>query len=58
MVTLTLPHRTSFLVIKHPVYGQLAWKVPDGVLKRKSTIMPISILKVWRKSSVSRSSGR
>lgn len=35
MVTLTLPHRTSFLVIKHPVYGQLAWKVPDGVLKKK-----------------------
>ena len=35
MVTLTLPKRTSFLVIKHPVYGQLAWKVPDGVLKKK-----------------------
>lgn len=27
MVTLTLPHRTAFLIIKHPVYGQLAWKV-------------------------------
>lgn len=35
MVTLTLPHRTAFLTVKHPDYGQLAWKVPDGVLKKK-----------------------
>ena len=35
MVTLALPHRTGSLIIKHPVYGQLAWKVPNGVLKKK-----------------------
>ena len=35
MVTLVLPHRTGSLIIKHPVYGQLAWKVPNGVLKKK-----------------------
>lgn len=58
MVTLALPHRTGSLIIKHPVYGQLAWKVPNGVLKKRSTIMLISILKVWRKNSVSKSSGR
>lgn len=35
MVTLALPHCTGSLIIKHPVYGQLAWKVPNGVLKKK-----------------------
>ena len=35
MVTLALPHRTGSLIIKPPVYGQLAWKVPNGVLKKK-----------------------
>lgn len=35
MVTLALPHRAGSLIIKHPVYGQLAWKVPNGVLKKK-----------------------
>ena len=35
MVTLALPHRTGSLIIKHPVYGQLALKVPNGVLKKK-----------------------
>ena len=35
MVTLALPHRTGSLIIKHLVYGQLAWKVPNGVLKKK-----------------------
>ena len=35
MVTLALPHRTGSLIIKHPVYGHLAWKVPNGVLKKK-----------------------
>lgn len=35
VITLSLPHRTEFLLIKHPKYGDLAWKVPDGVLKKK-----------------------
>lgn len=35
MLTLSLPHRTHFLVIKHPDYGQLTWKVPDKGLKKK-----------------------
>ena len=35
MVTLALPHRTGSLIINLPVYGQLAWKGPNGVLKKK-----------------------
>lgn len=35
VVTLSLPHRTESLLIKHPKYGDLVWKVPDGVLKKK-----------------------
>ena len=35
MVTLMLPDMTAFFTIKHPDYGQLLWKVPDGPLHRK-----------------------
>ncbi len=34
-LTLKLPHKTAFLVVKHPDYGQLTWKVPDGPLRKK-----------------------
>lgn len=34
-LTLLLPHRTGFIVIKHPDYGQMTWKVPKSVLKKK-----------------------
>lgn len=34
-LTLFLPHRTTFLVIKHPDYGQYAWKIPKKGLKKK-----------------------
>lgn len=34
-VTLTLPNHTAFLTIKHPTYGQIAWKVPDKELKKR-----------------------
>ena len=34
-VTLALPHRTTFVTIKHPSYGQVAWKIPGKGLKRK-----------------------
>ena len=27
-VTLLTPHKTKFIVVKHPDYGQLTWKVP------------------------------
>lgn len=27
-LTLLTPHKTKFLVIKHPDYGQITWKVP------------------------------
>lgn len=35
MQTIKVPHKTKFLVIKHPDYGQLTWKVPKKVLKKK-----------------------
>lgn len=35
MVTLMLPDMTAFFTIRHPDYGQLVWKVPDGPLHRK-----------------------
>ena len=36
-LTLLTPHKTKFLVIKHPDYGQLTWKVPGkkGLKKKK-----------------------
>lgn len=34
-LTLLTPHKTSFLVIKHPDYGQFTWKVPGRGLKKK-----------------------
>ena len=36
VITVTLPHKTAHVTIKHPDYGQLVWRVPDGKhLKRK-----------------------
>ena len=35
MVTLLAPHKTKFIVVKHPDYGQLTWKVPGKGLKKK-----------------------
>lgn len=37
LLTLKAPHKTSFIVVKHPDYGQLTWKVPDkkGLRKKK-----------------------
>ena len=35
-LTLLLPHKTKFLVIEHPDYGQVTWKVPEAKgLRRK-----------------------
>ena len=34
-LTLLAPHKTKFLVIKHPDYGQFTWKVPGKGLKKK-----------------------
>ena len=36
-LTLLTPHKTKFLVVKHPDYGQLTWKVPTkkGLKKKK-----------------------
>ena len=33
--SLKVPHKTTFLVVKHPDYGQLTWKVPGKGLKKK-----------------------
>ena len=35
MVTLKVPHKTTFLIIQHPDYGQLTWKVLGRRLKKK-----------------------
>ena len=36
-VTILTPHKTKFLLVKHPDYGQLTWKVPGkkGLKKKK-----------------------
>ncbi len=35
MITILTPHKTKFLLVKHPDYGQLTWKVPGKGLKKK-----------------------
>ena len=37
MLTLKVPDKTAFIVVKHPDYGQLTWKVPTkkGLRKKK-----------------------
>lgn len=35
IITIKVPHKTRFLTIKHPQYGQLTWRVPTKYLKRK-----------------------
>ncbi len=35
LVTISLPHRTTSVTIKHPSYGQLVWKIPGKGVKRK-----------------------
>ena len=35
LVTVTLPHNTAYIVITHPVFGRLIWKVPDGKKLKK-----------------------
>lgn len=34
-ITLLAPHKTAFLLVKHPDYGQLIWKVPGKGLRKK-----------------------
>ena len=34
-ITLLDPHKTAFILVKHPEYGQLIWKVPGKGLKKK-----------------------
>lgn len=35
IITVTLPHNTSYLSVSHPVFGRLIWKVPDGKKLKK-----------------------
>lgn len=35
LFSLKVPHKTAFLVVKHPDYGQLTWKVSGKGLKKK-----------------------
>ena len=38
VLTLKTPDKTAFIVVKHPDYGQLTWKVPTKKgLRRKNT---------------------
>ena len=34
-LTLSLPDKTRFFTIKHPEYGQLVWKIPEELRKKK-----------------------
>ena len=34
-ITLLAPHKTEFLLVQHPDYGQLIWKVPGKGLRKK-----------------------
>ncbi len=34
-LTLLAPHKTKFLLVKHPDYGQCTWKVPGKGLRKK-----------------------
>ena len=34
-ITLLAPHKTAFILVKHPEYGQLIWKVPGKGLRKK-----------------------
>lgn len=36
VITVTLPHKTAYVTIRHPDFGQLVWRVPNGrYLKRR-----------------------
>lgn len=35
ILTLALPDKTQFFTIKHPEYGQLIWKIPEKLRKKK-----------------------
>lgn len=35
VITLKVPHKTRFVTVKHPDYGQLVWRVPKKYLKKK-----------------------
>ena len=35
VVTVLLPHKTAYVTIIHPEYGQLMWRVPEGKRLRK-----------------------
>ena len=34
-ITLTMPHKATALMVQHPEYGQLNWKIPGKGVKRK-----------------------
>lgn len=35
MLSLKVPHKTTFITVKHADYGQLTWKVPGKSLRKK-----------------------
>lgn len=53
MLTLKVPNKTAFIVIKHSDYGQLTWKVPgkEGLRKKKhyqATLITLSPEKEYK----------
>lgn len=36
VITVKLPHKTAYLTIRHPDFGQMTWRVPDGKRLRKN----------------------
>ena len=47
MLTLKTPHKTKFIIVKHPDYGQLTWKIPTkkGLRKKRhytATLVSVS----------------
>ncbi|MBR7125291.1 MAG: hypothetical protein IKC86_01620 [Prevotella sp.] len=57
ILTLKVPHKTQFLTITHPDYGQYTWRVPGKSLRKRSAIMPICRPTVRTKNTSYRSSG-
>ena len=43
-ITLLAPHKTAFILVKHPEYGQLIWKVPGKGLRKKKHYQAIIIM--------------
>ena len=47
-ITLLAPHKTAFILVKHPEYGQLIWKVPGkGIMQTDKPGKEYKLSKQW-----------